>query len=566
MKFVIHIFAFLIFVFNVENTFAQASVPKNWFNLDPQADGFNGVSSDKAHKELLTGRVSKQVIVAILDSGVEVDHDDLKSVMWINPGEIANNGIDDDKNGYIDDIHGWNFIGGANGNVGADTYETTRLYAQMRYKYDNADPDKLNKTQKKEFIEYLKLKNDVESRRTSAKGNLDAIMATQNQVMAGIDAVVEALGKKPLTMENLDMIEENDSKKLSMGVAIAKNIITQDPDLKTGADLKSFITKEYSDGIDHFTKELEYNFNPDFDSRKIVGDQYSNVDEKYYGNNDFEGPEASHGTHVAGCVAAARGNGVGMDGVATNVRIMSVRCVPDGDERDKDVANAIRYAVDNGASVINMSFGKGHSPQKDAVDAAVKYAASKDVLIVHAAGNGSADIDKVDNFPNKYYKKKKFLSSNKAKNWLEIGALSHEKGSGMIAGFSNYGKKNVDFFSPGMLIYSTVPDNGYQNLQGTSMAAPIAAGVAAMIRSHFPTLTAEQVADVMRKSVVKSDIAVKVPGKEGGSKKLSELCSTGGYVNAYQAVMLASKTKGKKKVKGWSDPGPIVPGDGTPRT
>ncbi len=446
MKFVIHIFAFLIFVFNVENTFAQASVPKNWFNLDPQADGFNGVSSDKAHKELLTGRVSKQVIVAILDSGVEVDHDDLKSVMWINPGEIANNGIDDDKNGYIDDIHGWNFIGGANGNVGADTYETTRLYAQMRYKYDNADPDKLNKTQKKEFIEYLKLKNDVESRRTSAKGNLDAIMATQNQVMAGIDAVVEALGKKPLTMENLDMIEENDSKKLSMGVAIAKNIITQDPDLKTGADLKSFITKEYSDGIDHFTKELEYNFNPDFDSRKIVGDQYSNVDEKYYGNNDFEGPEASHGTHVAGCVAAARGNGVGMDGVATNVRIMSVRCVPDGDERDKDVANAIRYAVDNGASVINMSFGKGHSPQKDAVDAAVKYAASKDVLIVHAAGNGSADIDKVDNFPNKYYKKKKFLSSNKAKNWLEIGALSHEKGQWNDCRFFQLWKKECGFF------------------------------------------------------------------------------------------------------------------------
>ncbi|MBK9271811.1 MAG: S8 family serine peptidase [Saprospiraceae bacterium] len=545
---------------------AQSSVPKNWFNLDPQTSQFNGVAADKTHKELLTGRPAKTVVVAILDSGVEPEHEDLKSVMWVNPGETPGNGIDDDKNGYIDDIHGWNFIGGKDGNVGADTYETTRLYAQMKYKYDHADPDKLNKKQKKEFAEFLKLKNDVEGRRSSAKANLEGMMATQNQVMSGIDAVVMALGDRPLSLENLETIEDNDSKKLSMGIAIAKSILSQSPDIKTGVELKDFVKKEYSDGLNHFNKELEYNFNPDFDSRKIVGDNYADVNERFYGNNEVEGPDATHGTHVAGCVAATRGNGLGMEGVATHVRIMSVRCVPDGDERDKDVANAIRYAVDNGASIINMSFGKGHSPNKDAVDEAVKYAASKDVLIIHAAGNGSADLDKVPNYPNKYYQKKKLFKSNKAKNWLEIGALSHEQGTGMIAGFSNYGKKNVDLFAPGMLIYSTVPNNGYENLQGTSMAAPIAAGVAAMIRSHFPTLTAEQVKEVMRNSVIKSDLNVRVPGKEGGSKKLSDLCSTGGFVNAYQAILLASKTKGKKKIKDWVEPGPIVPSVGGPRT
>jgi len=539
---------------------AQPQVPKNWFHLDPSKDGYNGVASDRAHSELLKGRPARQIVVAILDSGVDAEHEDLKSVMWVNPGEIPGNGIDDDKNGYIDDIHGWNFIGGKNGNVGPDSYETTRLYAQMRYKYEDADPDKLTRKQKKEFAQYLKLKNEVEGRRSSASSNLEGMLASQNQVLSAIDAVVQSLGDKPLNPENLDAIGDNDSKKLSLGVTIAKNIISQDPSIASAQALKDFVLNEYKEGTQHFKKELEYNFNPDFDSRKIVGDNYNDVNERYYGNNDVEGPEASHGTHVAGLVAAARNNGLGMDGVADQVRIMSVRCVPDGDERDKDVANAIRYAVDNGASVINMSFGKGHSPNKEAVDEAVRYAASKDVLLVHAAGNSGANIDEVENFPNRYYKKKKLFSSNKAKNWLEIGALSAEQGTNMLAGFSNYGKKNVDLFSPGMVIYSTVPDSKYQNLQGTSMASPIAAGVAAMIRSYFPTLTAVQVKEILRNSVVKTDIMVKVPGKSAGQKKLSDLSSTGGFINAYNAVLLASKTKGKKKVKDWKDLGPIVPG------
>ncbi|MGB3196357.1 MAG: S8 family serine peptidase, partial [Saprospiraceae bacterium] len=280
--------------------------------------------------------------------------------------------------------------------------------------------------------------------------------------------------------------------------------------------------------------------------------------EKNYGNNDVKGPDASHGTHVAGLVGAVRNNQIGMDGIATNVKIMSVRCVPDGDERDKDVANAIRYAVDNGATVINMSFGKGYSPEKDVVDAAVKYAASKDVLLVHAAGNSAQNNDKTNNFPNKVYQKKKFLGKNKAKNWLEVGAIAPKDGLGMVAGFSNYGKKNVDLFSPGVAIYSTTPENTYNSFQGTSMASPIAAGVVAMLRSHFPTLTAKQIIKIVKSSTETPVLKVIQPGTKE-EVNFSDLSSSGGIINLEKAVQLALKTKGKKKVSGWNSDHSVDP-------
>ena len=161
--------------------------------------------------------------------------------------------------------------------------------------------------------------------------------------------------------------------------------------------------------------KLDYAYNPDYDSRKlIVKDNYADSNERFYGNNDVEGPDALHGTHVAGIVGAVVGNEIGSDGIARNVKLMSVRAVPDGDERDKDVANAIRYAVDNGATIINMSFGKGYSWDKKAVDEAVKYAAKHDVLLVHAAGNSGQNNDKTDNFPNDFIGKHGFIFKKNA--------------------------------------------------------------------------------------------------------------------------------------------------------
>ena len=539
--------------------YAQNPLPNNWHSLDKKENGYYGVSAEKAIQSTLKDRKSKTVVVAILDSGVEYKHEDLKDNMWVNPKEIPNNGRDDDQNGYIDDIHGWNFIGGKNGeNVSSDNLEVTRLYAKLKYKYDKADPDKISKADKKSYEEFLKLKEEVESHRQTATEALAGIQKSETMVKNAIQAAIKALDGQAITLENIEKLDEGDSKTISTGVAVLKQLIEEFPDLKTGDEMMKFIENDFNEGKKHYQKELDFSFNPDLNTRKIVGDNYANPLEKNYGNNDVKGPDASHGTHVAGLVGAVRNNQIGMDGIATNVKIMSVRCVPDGDERDKDVANAIRYAVDNGATVINMSFGKGYSPEKDVVDAAVKYAASKDVLLVHAAGNSAQNNDKTNNFPNKVYQKKKFLGKNKAKNWLEVGAIAPKDGLGMVAGFSNYGKKNVDLFSPGVAIYSTTPENTYNSFQGTSMASPIAAGVVAMLRSHFPTLTAKQIIKIVKSSTETPVLKVIQPGTKE-EVNFSDLSSSGGIINLEKAVQLALKTKGKKKVSGWNSDHSVDP-------
>jgi cell wall-associated protease len=262
----------------------------------------------------------------------------------------------------------------------------------------------------------------------------------------------------------------------------------------------------------------------------IVGDNPNDLSSKIYGCNRYEGPDAMHGTHVSGIIAATRGNGMGIDGVADNVRIMVLRAVPDGDERDKDVANAIIYAVDNGAKVINMSFGKYWTPNKDYVDAAIEYARSKDVLLVHAAGNDAKDKDVEDSYPTRRLNNKTI-----APNWIEVGASSSSKsGKDILANFSNYGATTVDFFAPGVDIYSTVPDFNYENASGTSMACPATAGVAALIRSYFPELSASEVREVLMATTAPYKKTVIAPN--GEKAKMKDLCITGGFVNAANAV------------------------------
>ncbi|MEP7196600.1 MAG: S8 family serine peptidase [Saprospiraceae bacterium] len=525
-------------------------IPKNWYQLDAYTDGFNGISLKKAN-ELLKSKKAKTIVVAVLDSGVDAEHEDLSSNMWTNPREIAGNGIDDDANGYVDDIHGWNFIGGKYGNIASDSYEVTRLYAALKYKYETADPAKLTKAQMKEYQQFLDSKEQVESKREAAQANLDAINFSEKFVKDGIDMLIAKLPESELSVELIDKIDEGDSKSLSAGINITKNIMESNPEIKSMKELKAFVYQEFEEAKKQYTNELNYAYNPELNERiKIVADKSDDVLQKNYGNNDVEGPDASHGTHVAGLIAAIRDNGKGIDGISDKVKIMSVRCVPDGDERDKDVANAIRYAVDNGASIINMSFGKGFSPNKSQVDDAVKYAASKDVLLVHASGNSGENIDVANNFPNKKYQKKKLFSKNKAKNWLEVGASTPFESPNIVANFSNYGRKNVDLFAPGVQIYSTSPGNEYSSSQGTSFSSPIAAGVAALIRSYYPTLTAKQVREVLMKSSVVTQEKVNVPNISE-KKKLSEISVTGGLINANNAVILASKTKGKKKLKDW---------------
>lgn len=541
---------FFLFTLLLSTSLLAQDTPTDWYHRD-MGDGFNGISLNKTYKELLQGKSSEPVIVAIIDSGVDTEHEDLASVMWVNEDEIPGNGIDDDKNGYIDDIHGWNFIGGSDGqNVGADTYEVTRLYGKYHYKYKDANPLLLNDSQKKEYAAYMKYKEEVESKRTNASEKLANLDTQEEQIIGSIKAAEKLMMDQSISIESLDSLDLSSNPEAEYGYGILKRVKAKG-ELESITGLIEEVKESIDGGRDYYNNQLEYAYNHEFNPRTMVGDDYSDPNDTDYGNNDYEGPDALHGTHVAGIVAAARNNGIGMDGVADNVLIMTVRAVPDGDERDKDVANAIRYAVDNGASIINMSFGKGFSWDKNTVDKAVHYAQQKDVLLVHAAGNSAQNNDTTDNFPNDKFDKKqgKFLRKKKeAKNWLEVGALSHKTGEESVASFSNYGAANVDVFAPGQQIYATLPDNEYRYLQGTSMASPVVAGVAAILRSYFPSLKAEQVRQIIMDSATKPDLQVKRPG----DKELvpfSSLSASAGMINAYEAVKKASMTKGKKKVK-----------------
>ncbi len=519
--------------------FAQeAELPQNWFNLDFQADGYPGMSTDKAYKELLAGKQGRTVIVAILDSGVDIKHEDLADIAWTNEDEIPGNGIDDDNNGYIDDVHGWNFIGGKDGtNIASENLEIVRLYRKYKAKYENRDTKSLSKDEKKEYKAYEEYGEIINKKREEMAPQVMVYSATKD----AFDKLVIAIGKKKddITLTDVEKFSTTDPM-LSQASKVLVGYMNQGA---TFAEIYDAIEGDYN----YYNESYNYNWNPDYDARSIVGDDPSNLKDRSYGNNDVQGPDAMHGTHVAGIVAAIRGNKVGMDGVADNVRIMSVRTVPNGDERDKDVANAIRYAVDNGAEVINMSFGKGYSPYKDYVDEAVRYAQKNDVLLVHGAGNDGQMLTLENNYPNDKYAKGGLFKPKYADNWIEVGATSAiDDEENLIADFSNYSSDKVDVFAPGVAIYSSVPDDMYKDLQGTSMASPMVAGVAALLRSYFPALTAEQVKEIIMESTVRYQDRVKQPGSDKVTD-FTKLSVTGGVVNVYKAVQIAMETKGKRK-------------------
>jgi subtilisin family serine protease len=527
------IVAFLIGMM-ASNLMAQA--PQNWFHLDPSKDGVPGMATESIYKRLPKTKKGKTVVVAVIDSGVDYKHEDLKDVMWVNEDEIPNNGIDDDKNGYIDDINGWSFLGNAKGeNVVHDNLEVTRLYATLKKKFEGKDPATLSKKDKIEYAKYEEYKAVVEKGRQGAEGNLKQFAVVKEMY----DQLVKGLGTDNPSLNDLKKFKTTDQRLNGI-----KGIFVQG--IEAGETFKS-MAAQILEAYDHYYSQLNYNYNPDYNPRTIVGDNYADVNERFYGNNDVKGPDSKHGTHVAGIIGAKRGNNIGMDGVADNVRIMSVRTVPDGDERDKDVANAIRYAVDNGATVINMSFGKGYSPDKPAVDAAVKYAMEKDVLLIHAAGNDGKNLDLTNNYPNDHFEKKGKPGKKSATNWVEVGALNADLGENMAAEFSNYNPEYVDVFAPGAEIYATTPENTYENLQGTSMAAPMVAGVAAILRSYFPDLAADQIKEVLIASSVKQNRKVIKPGTQDEKVDFSSLSKSGGIVNVEKAVELAAKTVGKKK-------------------
>lgn len=527
------------------SSFAQTSaVPNSWHMMDKEADGYSGVSADKAYQFLKSKNLkSKTVIVAVIDTGIDTLHEDLKSVLWNNPKEIPGNGIDDDGNGYIDDVHGWNFLGGKDGrNVKVDSDERGRVYYGLKSKWDNKEVDKatLSKEDLFEYEMFLRAKAEIKGSSYEKEEDFSAvdIPALKNlyaTLLVSDSILKKAMAKDTFTGRDLDAyttksFAERRAKNDFIGIMKANNMMDQ-TDFEFIGGLMEYI--EYIEG--EMRKEASKHNPPVAYRKDIVGDDENDLNDRNYGNNDIMADFPMHGTHCAGIIGAVRDNGKGMNGIADNVRIMALRVVPDGDEHDKDIALAIRYAVDNGAKIISMSFGKGYSPKKQWVDEAFAYAASKNVLLVHAAGNDAKNVDTAANFPNPVY-----VNGGRANNVITVGASAEPKSGSYTASFSNYGKKEVDVFSPGVKIYSTLPGgNNYGNLSGTSMACPLVAGIAALTLEYFPTLSAEQLKYVIEKSAQQPGVKVTKPGTDE-KVELSEISRTGGIVNAYEAVKLAA--------------------------
>lgn len=489
---------------------------QRWSHLDILRDTVPGMSVDRAYEEIIKDKVGKKVIVAVIDSGIEIDHEDLKPQIWTNPKEIAGNGKDDDKNGYVDDMHGWNLLGKTN----EEQLEMTRIVSRG----DNGSED------------YKRAVAELEKKRNELKPAQDRLETFKD----ANSKIVKYLKKEGYTKEDLDKIPADAPKDIITARNIAYNL--------TARGVVADFLKDYEGYLD---SQLKYNLNPDFKGRK-TGDNINDINDKNYGDNDVMGDRdhAKHGTHVAGIIAQTRHNNIGGDGVASkNVEIMSLRAVPDGDEYDKDIALAIRYAADNGAKVINGSFGKYYEQNSKWVQDAIKYAAKKDVLIVVAAGNDAMDLNPANGEDVKRYPNDRIEGTNTeiADNFLVVGALNPAFGEKMVANFSNFGSKDVDVFAPGVKIYATVPHGKYEYLQGTSMASPNAAGVAAMIRSYYPKLSAAQVKQIMKDSGVAVHQDVVVSGIASDKRNFQDISTSGKFVNLYNALILADKvSKGKK--------------------
>ena len=488
---------------------------KFWGHSDLVTDSIPGMSLDKAY-DFLQGKKGIEVVVGVVDSGTDLLHEDLKNVAWINSKEIPSNGIDDDKNGYVDDINGWNFLG-------------TIYKEHLEYQRIVKDPSIANEESVKEATKFYDEKVEAAKKNEKQYGQMLKMVTNAD------DALSKHFDKSNYSKDEVTKVVTEDTA-LKQSIEVAKQMYGFG--LSSLAQAKQELSKLVENASSMLGGEdlkKEY--------RSVLGDDPNTMDNISYGDSatGHSTKDEAHGTHVSGIIGASRNNNIGMNGVATNVKIMAVRAVPDGDEYDKDVALGLRYAVDNGAKIINTSFGKGFSPKKEWVYEAILYAASKDVLIVNAAGNDGKNMDVEKTFPND----SRDLVTEISDNVLTVGAMSANYDENLPASFSNYGKINVDVFAPGVQIYSTTPEGEYAKFSGTSMAAPSTAGVAALLRSYYPKLSASQVKHILMNSGTMINFDVIKPGSRsrenptGEKVSFSELSVSGRVVNAYNALKMA---------------------------
>lgn len=480
---------------------------KKWWRLDISNDTIPGASIDRAYKEIIKNSTGTPIIVAIIDSGLDINHEDLKPVLWENTKEIVGNNKDDDNNGYIDDINGWNFIGQSN----TMKSSFTRVVKKLEQKYKDVTPESVLQEDKAEYKMYLEAKKMYYNIYSNIYPPMQKDIKRLKKLKSAHNSISKALKKEDYTKEELLNIKD---KNLKLSIDLLNRVFSSgfNPVLEI-KQLERFISdyKEMFKSIDLSSSD------------RTTGDDPNNINDFKYGNNKLDGGSletATHGTHVAGIIAAVRNNGIGMNGVANNVKIMAIRAIPtkDGDENDKDVALAIRYAVDNGAKVINMSFNKSFSINAQWVKEAIKYAQKKDVLLVNSAGNDSENADNISFFPNDQTAN----NSEFVNNYITVGSTGYQYDKTIVSNFSNYGKKRVDIFAPGEQIWSTMPENKYDFDSGTSMSAPLVAGIAAVVRSQYPNLSAGEVKNILMDSGVEVEIKVKVPSDMGGNIGMGE--------------------------------------------
>jgi subtilisin family serine protease len=506
-----------------------------WGSKDLLKDTIPGMSVDRAYQEIIKDYKGESVIVAVLDSGIDIEHEDFEGVIWTNIDEIPENGIDDDKNGFVDDIHGWNFLG----DVVEENLEYTRIVRDFQDKFEGKSESDIAEENLENFKLYKSAKAEYDKELNSTNASLNRYVTMNNQLQEAEQSLKIELGVDELSIENLTAFEPEDDTSLNQKMLLL-NVMNN-----IGEDLSS-VEDQLAQAMEYFGNRTKYHFNLELNARaEKLGDDPDDFSTRFYGNNQVSGPnedkkDAKHGTHVAGIIAANRINGKGVKGVAGNVLIMPIRAVPDGDEYDKDIAMGIRYAVDNGAKVINTSFGKYFSTHPEWVMEAIAYAAENDVLIVNAAGNEGIDLDETRVYPNDETPEN---PTNFVDNFINVGSITAEYGGNLVSGFSNYGDNSVDVFAPGSSIYATTPLNTYEFLQGTSMASPNVAGVAAMVRSIYPKLSAAQVKQILMDSGLSTDQDVILGGDPENTLPFDELSVSGKMVNMYNALILASKTK-----------------------
>ena len=507
---------------------------KGWHLLNYQQDGYFGTGVKEAY-ELLAGRRTTTVVIAVIDSGIDTLHEDLKANLWTNPKEIPGNGKDDDGNGYIDDLHGWNFCGAPNGeNLANNTHEIARVYHHWKSIFEGKKASEISADKLFLFKQWHRADSLLSKAYDEYKNGYPDIKNFTEGLQTSNRLLTTYLNTATFTKAEINAIKNVDS------VGWAAKVWTELFSRTTDSTVQNTtIISEVNGYKNNLLANKNRKDDEPIDHRGLlVKDNYEDIKDKIYGNNNLYAYAGNHGTHVSGIIGAVRNNNVGVDGIVNDVRIMFIRAVPGGDEHDKDIALAIRYAVDNGAKIINMSFGKPVSPYKQMVDDAVKYAAINGVLLVHGAGNDAENIDEQPFYPNPI-----FIDGSKATNYLTVGASGDYTTGGLVASFSNYGQM-VDIFAPGMYINSSTFNNGYEPYDGTSMASPVAAGVAGLIKSYFPAITPEQMIQLLLKSGSEVKELVTLPGRSDKVSML-KLCSSGKIINAFEAAKLAIKLYGK---------------------